>query len=102
MLTSLQVWITTVLLNPEYYVFFLILIPLIGVLAILFTGNKTFDPINYDSNQPNREKGYAGTLNDPNSVVLNTVKNSTLTRETILYNIALFFSLFNLLISVVV
>jgi len=82
---------TIINLLTQPSVFYLILLPLIGVFVILFyNGNKNISfewlPSHWLGRIQTVEKRFI------------SVKNNT---GTVLYNIALFFSLFNLLVSVV-
>ena len=91
----------TIITQP---IFLLIFIPLIGVLVILFTNN---DKVNMQAlkgeitpNATQKNNTTAATPASAHLIVKQALSRGTAT-DSVLYNIALFFSLLNLFISVV-
>jgi hypothetical protein len=90
----------TIITQP---ILLLIFIPLIGVFVILFTNN---DKVNMQAikGEITRPKGSATRKNNAAATSASTpliVKQASSATDSVLYNIALFFSLLNLFISVV-
>jgi hypothetical protein len=81
--------ITPIILLVEASTIYIILIPLIGILVILFT----------NSDMVKRLTSITPFIVKKNSILAS--RSNAALGDTVLYNIALFFSLLNLLVSVI-